>query len=134
MPPGVALIVGWRAAPARLPSPCKRADSEQSLRLFELTRRRQELRPVESASVRHVVYLAAIDRASDGLIADTATHTCSALAEHPIGAARRGGSVLHSSGLNAGRDTSKASPTRIAMQEARLMAGQSVRVIASGSQ
>ena len=124
MPPGVALIVGWRAAPARLPSLCKRADSEQSLRLFELTRRRQELRPVESASVRHVVYLAAIDRASDDdLIADTVTHTCSAAAEHPTRAAERGGSVLRSDGLNAGRDTSKASSTRIPMQQARRIAG-----------
>jgi len=70
---------------------------------FELTRRRQELRPVESASVRHVVYLAAIDRASDDdLIADTVTHTCSAAAEYPTGAAQRGGSVLHSSFNRAG--------------------------------
>ena len=119
----MALIVGWRAAPARLPSLCKRADSEQSLRLFELMRRRQELGTVESASVRHVVYLAATDRASDDdLIADTVPHTRSALAEHPTRAAERGGSVSRSDGLNT-RETSKASSTRIAMQEARLMAG-----------
>ena len=124
MPPGVALIVGWRAAPARLPSFCKRADSGESLRLFERMRRRRELGPVESASVRHVVYLAAIDRASDDdLIADTVTHTCSAAAEHPTRAAERSGFVLHSGGLNAGRETSKARSTRIPMQQARRIAG-----------
>ena len=87
-------------------------------------RRRQELGPVESASVRHVVYLAAIDRASDDdLIADTVTHTCSALAGQPTRAAEQGGSVLHSGGLNAGRDTSKTRSTTIAMQQARQIAG-----------
>ena len=120
----MALIVGWRAAPAHLPSLCKRADSEQSLRLFERMRRRQELGTVESASVRHVVYLAAIDRASDDdLIADTVTHTCSAAAEHPTRAAERGGSVLHSGDPTSGRDTSKARSTRIQMQQARRIAG-----------
>ena len=81
--------------------------------------------PVESASVRHVVYVAAIDRASDDdLIADTVTYTCSAVAEHPtIRAAEQGGLILHSGGLNAGRDTSKARSTTIAMQRARRMAG-----------
>ena len=74
--------------------------------------------------MRHVVYLAAIDRASDDdLIAYTVTHTWSAVADHPTRVAERSGSVLHSRGLNAGRYTSKARSTTIAMQEARLKAG-----------
>ena len=74
--------------------------------------------------MRHVVYLAAIDRVcDDDFIADTVTHTCSALAEHPTKAAEQGGSVLHSGDLNAGRDTPKARSTRIAMQQARQIAG-----------
>ena len=76
--------------------------------------------------MRDVGFVGTIDGAStrdDYLIPDNVTRNESALADRRCRTGQLGGSVLLSDDLNARRETSKASSTRIPMQEGRLMAG-----------